>query len=35
MIKHLLSMDQLSAADITTILDTAESLRQLTDRPIK
>lgn len=35
MIKHLLSMDQLTAADITTILDTAESLRQVTDRPIK
>jgi aspartate carbamoyltransferase catalytic subunit len=35
MIKHLLSMDQLSAADITRILDTAESLRQVTDRPIK
>lgn len=35
MIKHLLSMDQLSAEDITRILDTAESLRQVTDRPIK
>ena len=35
MIKHLLSMDQLSADDITTILDTAEGLRQMTDRPIK
>ena len=35
MIKHLLSMDQLSSEDITTILDTAESLRQVTDRPIK
>jgi aspartate carbamoyltransferase catalytic subunit len=35
MIKHLLSMDQLTADDITTILDTAESLRQVTDRPIK
>ncbi|MDQ4024502.1 MAG: aspartate carbamoyltransferase catalytic subunit [Actinomycetota bacterium] len=35
MIKHLLSMDQLSAGDITTILDTAESLRHVTDRPIK
>ena len=35
MIKHLLSMDQLSAADITHILDTAESLAQVTDRPIK
>ncbi|HET7481395.1 MAG TPA: aspartate carbamoyltransferase catalytic subunit [Actinomycetota bacterium] len=33
--KHLLSMDQLSADDITTILDTASSLRQVTDRPIK
>jgi aspartate carbamoyltransferase catalytic subunit len=33
--KHLLSMDQLSAEDITTILDTAETLRQVTDRPIK
>ncbi|MDQ3985242.1 MAG: aspartate carbamoyltransferase catalytic subunit [Actinomycetota bacterium] len=33
--KHLLSMDQLSAEDIVTILDTAESLRQVTDRPIK
>ncbi|MGH2752929.1 MAG: aspartate carbamoyltransferase catalytic subunit [Actinomycetota bacterium] len=35
MIKHLLSMDQLTADDITRILDTAESLRQVTDRPIK
>jgi aspartate carbamoyltransferase catalytic subunit len=35
MIKHLLSMDQLTADDITMILDTAESLRQVTDRPIK
>jgi aspartate carbamoyltransferase catalytic subunit len=35
MIKHLLSMDQLSAGDITKILDTAESLRQVTSRPIK
>jgi aspartate carbamoyltransferase catalytic subunit len=35
MIKHLLSMDQLSAEDIRHILDTAESLRQVTDRPIK
>ncbi|MDQ5816153.1 MAG: aspartate carbamoyltransferase catalytic subunit [Actinomycetota bacterium] len=35
MIKHLLSMDQLSSADIVTILDTAESLRSVTDRPIK
>jgi aspartate carbamoyltransferase catalytic subunit len=34
-IKHLLSMDQLSADEITRILDTAESLRQVTDRPIK
>jgi aspartate carbamoyltransferase catalytic subunit len=34
-IKHLLSMDQLSATDITHILDTAESMRQVTDRPIK
>jgi aspartate carbamoyltransferase catalytic subunit len=34
-IKHLLSMDQLSSEDITHILDTAESLRQVTDRPIK
>lgn len=33
--KHLLSMDQLSAGDITTILDTAESLQQVTSRPIK
>ena len=33
--KHLLSMDQLKAEDITEILDTAESLRQVTDRPIK
>src|SRR5688500_15972062 len=33
--KHLLSMDQLSAEDITTILDTAQSLRQVTSRPIK
>lgn len=35
MIKHLLSMDQLSPGDITQILDTAESLRHVTDRPIK
>jgi aspartate carbamoyltransferase catalytic subunit len=35
MIKHLLSMDQLSADDITRILDTAASLRQVTNRPIK
>ena len=35
MIDHLLSMDQLGADDITKILDTAESLRQMTDRPIK
>jgi aspartate carbamoyltransferase catalytic subunit len=28
-------MDQLSAPDVTRILDTAESLRQVTDRPIK
>jgi aspartate carbamoyltransferase catalytic subunit len=35
MLKHLLSMDQLSATDITSILDTAESLQQVTDRPIK
>jgi aspartate carbamoyltransferase catalytic subunit len=35
MIKHLLSMDQLSATDITTILDTADGFRQATDRPIK
>lgn len=33
--KHLLSMDQLSADDITKILDTAGSLRQVTSRPIK
>ncbi len=33
--KHLLSMDQLSAEDITKILDTASSLRQMTSRPIK
>ena len=33
--KHLLSMDQLSAEDITTRLDTAGSLRQVTSRPIK
>ena len=35
MMKHLLSMDQLSSTDINTILDTAESLRSVTDRPIK
>ncbi|MQB00314.1 MAG: aspartate carbamoyltransferase catalytic subunit [Actinobacteria bacterium] len=35
MLKHLLSMDQLGAGEITRILDTAESLRQVTDRPIK
>ncbi len=35
MIKHLLSMDQLGEQDITRILDTADSLRQVTSRPIK
>ena len=35
MIKHLLSMDQLSADEITQILDTAEQLRSVTNRPIK
>jgi aspartate carbamoyltransferase catalytic subunit len=35
MIKHLLTMEQLSAADITRILDTAASLRAVTHRPIK
>ena len=35
MIDHLLSMDQLSRDNITEILDTAESLQQMTDRPIK
>jgi aspartate carbamoyltransferase catalytic subunit len=35
MMKHLLSMDQLTSTDINTILDTAESLRSVTDRPIK
>ena len=35
MIKHLLSMDQLSAEQITTVLDTAESMRRVTDRPMK
>ncbi len=35
MMKHLLSMDQLGADDITLILDTAGSLRQVADRPIK
>ncbi|CAN5531594.1 aspartate carbamoyltransferase catalytic subunit [soil metagenome] len=35
MIEHLLSMDQLTAPDITTILDTAESLLEVTHRPIK
>jgi aspartate carbamoyltransferase catalytic subunit len=34
-IKHLLSMDQLSADDITSILDTTESLLEVTHRPIK
>jgi aspartate carbamoyltransferase catalytic subunit len=34
-LKHLLSMDQLGTEDITTILDTAASLRQVTDRPLK
>ncbi|HYI44925.1 MAG TPA: aspartate carbamoyltransferase catalytic subunit [Actinomycetota bacterium] len=33
--KHLLTMDQLTADDITSILDTAASLRRVTDRPIK
>ena len=35
MFKHLLSMDQLTADDITKVLDTADSLRQVTSRPIK
>jgi len=35
MIKHLLSMDQLTHEDITKILDTAASLQQVTSRPIK
>ena len=35
MFEHLLSMDQLTAGQITRILDTAESLQQVTDRPIK
>jgi aspartate carbamoyltransferase catalytic subunit len=35
MIKHLLSMDQLDAEDITRVLDVAESLRHVTARPIK
>ncbi|CAN5648231.1 aspartate carbamoyltransferase catalytic subunit [soil metagenome] len=35
MLKHLLSMDQLGADDIIKVLDTAESLQQVTDRPIK
>ena len=35
MIKHLLSMDQLSREDVTRILDTAAELRHVTDRPIK
>jgi aspartate carbamoyltransferase catalytic subunit len=34
-LKHLLSMDQLGADEITRILDTADTLRQVTDRPIK
>ncbi len=33
--KHLLSMDQLGRDDIVEILDTADSLRHVTDRPIK
>jgi aspartate carbamoyltransferase catalytic subunit len=35
MLKHLLSMDQLDADDIARVLDTAEQLRHVTDRPIK
>jgi aspartate carbamoyltransferase catalytic subunit len=35
MLKHLLSMDQLGSREIETILDTAESLQQVTSRPIK
>jgi aspartate carbamoyltransferase catalytic subunit len=35
MLKHLLSMDQLGAADIRRVLDVAASLQQVTDRPIK
>jgi aspartate carbamoyltransferase catalytic subunit len=34
-LKHLLSMDQLTARDITTILDTARTLQQVTNRPLK
>ena len=35
MLEHLLSMDQLDKAQITKVLDTAESLQRVTDRPIK
>ena len=35
MIKHLLSMDQLDRDHIETILETAQSLRQVTDRRLK
>lgn len=33
--KHLLGLDSASAEDITTILDTARSFREILDRPIK
>jgi len=35
MMKHLLSVDQLSSEDITRILDTAESFREVGTRVIK
>jgi aspartate carbamoyltransferase catalytic subunit len=33
--RHLLGIEPLEASDITTILDTAEGLREVLDRPIK
>lgn len=33
--RHLLSIDELTAADITALLETADSFRHVTDRPIK
>ena len=33
--RHLLGIESLSASDIQTILDTAETLREVLDRPIK
>ena len=33
--KHLITLEELSAGDITLILDTADSFKEVLDRPIK